>query len=287
MDGRTLTASTTESNTFSGPLVCMLSNSEKMIPSYLCNNIRLLFTIDSLANMYASTAVPSAFAITNFEVVYNMISMPDVESHVMNSQIPFSIKSNSYATSSYPLPSTAGAANITLPFSISYSSIRAAYFHFCGLSVNQVNGYFDSTDPTNPNFTNNTGGGAFQIGISGQILPQKALNSLDNKAGILTELYRTQQSIYNSQSMSINTLEFFSNTNTATTAVAPGKFILGFNLNVVSYNNIFSGLNTNNTPVNLLINSNTAMIGHTVILNANYDCLLQFDPSTKQIMVVK
>jgi hypothetical protein len=281
MDGRTMAVN--EVNTYSAPLICMLSNAEKVIPAYLSTGIRLLFTVDVAANMFANTFTASAFAITNFEVVYNLISIPDLESRVMNSNIPFNIKSNSYNVSSYPLNVSGGAGNITLPFSISYSSIRALFFHFASTTgTGTVNGVYDSPDPTN-------GSGSYQISVSGVCYPQKPLNTFDNKSSIMQELYRTQGSIFNANnSMSIDNVEFYAIDGTTTTIDKPAKFLLGFNLNVVQYNNIFSGLNSNNSPINLLITTNGAILAaHNTLMLTNYDCLIQFDPSTKTVIIVK
>ena len=77
MDGR-LCATAGETFTMSAPLYSLLGNSEKLIPLFLLQNMRLEFTFESLANVSSSVAgdsgsIMTGYSITNFEVVYNVI----------------------------------------------------------------------------------------------------------------------------------------------------------------------------------------------------------------------
>jgi hypothetical protein len=78
-DGSQITTTATTSVKFySAPLIGLLGGSEKLIPLFLMNNIRLAFTLDTLANIQSaiSTNVKAiAYQIDNFEVVYNMVNM--------------------------------------------------------------------------------------------------------------------------------------------------------------------------------------------------------------------
>ena len=78
LDGRSLgTVNTTTSFFASAPLVCTkLTGCEKFIPAFATGGIRLIFTLDTFANMFnaaftaaVQTAGATPTAITNFEVV--------------------------------------------------------------------------------------------------------------------------------------------------------------------------------------------------------------------------
>ena len=94
----------------SAPLICTkLSGCEKFIPAFATGGIRLVFTLDTIANMFSATTAIQAFInpssgtngtfITNFELVYDMIDFgPEVERSVL-SQPSIMIKSNGYSNS--------------------------------------------------------------------------------------------------------------------------------------------------------------------------------------------
>ena len=100
LDGRTMPAiltATPQSYFVSAPLVCTkLSGCEKFIPAFATGGIRLIFTLDTYANMFNTvTSLNTATSlITNFEVVYDMIDFgPEVERSIL-SQPSIMIKSN-------------------------------------------------------------------------------------------------------------------------------------------------------------------------------------------------
>jgi len=73
----TITPAVTVVRQYSAPLVAsLLGSAEKLIPLFLLNNIRLAFTLDTLANIQTAIAADvkvTAYQIDNFEVVHNMI----------------------------------------------------------------------------------------------------------------------------------------------------------------------------------------------------------------------
>jgi hypothetical protein len=119
LDGRTMPAvptATPVSYFVSAPLVCTkLTSCEKFIPAFATGGIRLIFTLDTYANMLSTmTAVNTITTnITNFELVYDLIDFgPEVEQSVL-SQPSIMIKSNGYANSSVTVP-TGTNGTITL-----------------------------------------------------------------------------------------------------------------------------------------------------------------------------
>ncbi len=94
LDGRllpTIAVGASTSYFVSAPLVCTkLSGCEKFIPAFATGGVRLLFTLDTIVNIFSATATIQAFInpvvgtngtfITNFELVYDMIDFgPEVE----------------------------------------------------------------------------------------------------------------------------------------------------------------------------------------------------------------
>ena len=71
LDGRLLTIN--EASTLSAPLMSILSNSEKLIPLFAMGAIRISLTMDSIANMFTSTDVPTGFVISDVQLHYKIV----------------------------------------------------------------------------------------------------------------------------------------------------------------------------------------------------------------------
>jgi hypothetical protein len=62
-----------ETNDFAGPLMSILSNSEKLIPLFAMPQVRITLTVESLANMFTSVVVPTGWILSNVELRYKVI----------------------------------------------------------------------------------------------------------------------------------------------------------------------------------------------------------------------
>ena len=63
LNGRSFAAAA-ESATFAGPLNCILSSAEKLVPLGLMPNVRIQLTVDSIANIFTSTvAAPTSITL--------------------------------------------------------------------------------------------------------------------------------------------------------------------------------------------------------------------------------
>jgi len=298
LDGRLcITAGDTFS--LSAPLYSLLGNSEKLIPLFLLQNMRLEFTFESLANvssyLYADVTTNGItmtnYSITNFEVVYNVIDFgQEVQRQIIAENPKIRIKSSSYNTSIAPIASgTSG--NINLLYNLRYASIKSAFINFggtaagnaAGTAANSANRNMDSIDPTNSN-------GDFQLQIAGISYPQKPLSSVNNKAGIMNELRRAMGSIFNNNvALSINAYEFSRSDSTITTYDKPGKFWLGINLQKLTIPSkaFFTGVSTQNSPITAVINTGTStnqLINAMLI--AVYDAIIDIDTQTKQVVII-
>lgn len=278
-----------ETGYLSGPLYNCLSFSEKLVPLFLMNNTRLVFTIDTLTNMCNTQAGKNpftGFTISNFEICYNMIDFgSEIQNNIM-AMDKIRIKSQSFASSISPLASGV-SGNQNLVFNHRYSSVKACYLN-CGGGdpLKSANKNMDAYDIT-------SGNGDYQIQVNGVNYPSRPLSTFNNKAGILQELRKSLNSIFDkSVSMSINSYEFSaqSPSTTVTTITGPSKFWVPFSLQklTIPQKAFFTGINTNGSPLTVSVNigTSTSQI-HNVMLILNYDLILEVDPQSKQVIVIQ
>ena len=288
LDGR-LCVAATDTFSLSAPLYCMLGNSEKLIPLFLLQNMRLEFTFESLANLSSNLSgdagsIMTGYSISNFEVVYNVIDFgQEIQRQIIAENPKIRIKSSSYNTSIAPI-TTGANGNVNLIYNLRYASIKSAFLNFGGSSTtNSANKNMDSIDPTSSN-------GDFSLQIAGISYPQKPLSSLNNKSGIMNELRRSMGSIFGSNvAMSINAYEFSRSDQVPTTYDKPGKFWVGINLQKLTIGSkaFFTGVSTQNSPITAIINTNTATTQTiNAMLIAVYDAIIDIDTQTKQVVIV-
>lgn len=271
----------------SAPLHGLLSGCEKLVPLFLLNNIRLQLTIDSLANIQSNLTAANLitdFAITNFEVCYNMVDFgAEVERETVALNPKLRIKSQSYSTGVQPLASgSQGTFNFV--YNQRYASVKSAFLNMGGSDpTKSANKLMDSYDIT-------SGAGDYSLQVGSINYPQKALSTTNNKGGILQELRRAMNSIYDkNNSMSINTLEFAYLSTSATTVPIPAKFWVGVNLQklTVPMKAFFTGVSTQSSPISVIVNTSVATAqAHNIMLILNYDAIIEIDTSSKQCMVV-
>jgi hypothetical protein len=292
LDGFTSTNATTATTVtryYSAPLHGLLSGSEKLIPLFLLNNIRLIFSLDTVANIQSALAAQATaitdFSISNFEVVYNCIDFGrEVEQEIIMMNPKIRLKSQSFFTGMQQLASgTSGTINLV--YNARFASVKSAFL-ICGggnaaISANRL---YDAYDITSQN-------GDYQLSIGSNLYPQKALSTVNNRSGLLTELRRAMGSIYDKNvSMSINGVEFDALSNEVTSIVQPCKHFIGFNLQTltVAQKAFFTGVSTQNAPITAIVNIGTATAQiHNIMLVLNYDSIMEIDSSTKQLVLIQ
>ena len=119
--------------------------------------------------------------------------------------------------------------------------------------------------------------------------PQKSLSTINNRAGVLQELRRAMNSIYDKNNRMItNHIEFGKMSTDATTPTVPAKFWVGVNLQklTVAQKTLFMGVSTSNSPISVIINigTQTAQL-HNVMLILNYEALIEIDTTTRQCQI--
>ena len=289
LDGAVIDGTTAGTYTrfYSAPLNGLLAGSEKLIPLFLLNNIRLQFTLDTLANIQTNitaNAKITDFKISNFEVCYNMIDFGhDVEREIIAMNPKVRIKSQSYSTGTQSVAITSGSLNLV--YNQRFASVKSAYLNIGGTDAAiSANKLFDSYDIT-------SGNGDYQFQIGSINYPQKALSTTNNKSGILQELRRSMNTIFGSNvSMSVNAIEFGSVSATVSTVSVPAKFWVGVNLQklTIPQKAFFTGVSTQNSPITVMVNVGTASAQvHTVMLILNYDAIIEIDTSTKQCVLIQ
>lgn len=273
LDGRLMTLN--EVGSFSTPLPNILSSADKLIPAFAMPQIRLQLTLDSLANMFTTTVVPTGFVLSNVELCYKMLDIPSAQAYTMSLD-KFYIKSNGFTNSAVSLASsTAGSSSLV--FNQRLASIKSAIVSFSGTDANSLNKWGDSYAPSST--------ATYQLAIAGEYFPQRPLSVALNKSGILMELKNAIGSIYErSNAMSVNGLEFNRVVGTVTTYSEPAKHYIGVSLEKL-HSGLLTGISTQNSPISLQLFTASTAQPLTVNLILNYDALIEVSPMDKQVSV--
>jgi hypothetical protein len=280
LDGRQLTIN--ETGSFAFPLVSVLSNAEKLIPLFAMPQVRVVLTMESIANMFTSTAVPTAWSISNVQLRYKIVDFGGaVEQIVLGSSDKLYIKSQSFALTSQTLAANS-TGFIELVYNLRYASVKSLFAINGNRATGGSNGAFDSVDLTSSN-------GDYSFSVGGVLYPPAPISTRTSKTQALLELRSAVGSIFDkNNNMSINSIEFnLSSTAAASTYQAPAKFYVGTSTERLNSNNLLTGISTNNSPISYRINTGTATgaANSTVSLIINFDCLLEVDTMMRQVSV--
>lgn len=281
LDGRQLVVN--ETGSFAFPLVSLLSNAEKLIPLFAMPQVRIVLTMEAIANMFTqNVATPTAFTISNVQLRYKVVDFGGaVEQIVLGSADKLYIKSQSFALSSQTLAANSSGF-IELVYNLRYASVKSLFAINGNRATGTSNGAFDSVDLTSSN-------GDYSFSVGGVLYPPAPINTRTAKAMAMLELRSAVGSIFDkANNMSINQVEFnFSSTAAATTFQAPGKFYVGTSTERLNSNNLLTGISTQNSPISYRINTGTSIGANnsTVSLVVNYDALIEVDTLTRQVAV--
>ena len=279
LDGRVLTVS--ETGTFAAPLPCMFSNCEKLLPAFAMPQMRLELVVSTLADMFKAVGgvIPTVITLSNLELCYTQIEMgADIEAMVRSSGLAH-IRTHSFVNSASTLAS-ATSGQISLVYNQRLASIKSAFLFMAQANAATNNGEFDSVDIT-------SGNGAYSLTIAGRQYPQNQLSTAQNKAGIFQAFRAACGTIYApDNNCSINSVEFGYNSGATTTVSAPGKFIVGVDLEVIDNEYIMSGISSQNSAISVNVQLGTATSTvHNIHLILNYDALLELDFAAGQASV--
>lgn len=290
VNGRKLGASPTTFNV-SAPLPCVLSQCESYVPLFLFGSVRIILTLDTIANMFNATNIPTGYTLTNFELCYDVINFdPAVESYyasLANQAGKIVLKSSSVATGSQPL-ATGSSGSFQVPFNYRLASIKSLLLH--------------TSPAVAPGATNGTGkhcaldvtsnNGDYQFEVGGVLYPPRALSTVNNKAGIVSELCLSLFGNRNilSSSLGLSPVTFnVTSSSYPDNYVAPGMFIVGVNTErVPSSTSMLTGVSSLLAPINVRVNANTALSQACQLrLYALYDALIEIDVNTREVRILQ
>ena len=290
VNGRKLGASPTTFNV-SAPLPCVLSQCESYVPLFLFGSVRIILTLDTIANMFNATNIPTGYTLTNFELCYDVINFdPAVEAYyasLANQAGKIVLKSSSVATGSQPL-ATGSSGSFQVPFNYRLASIKSLLLH--------------TSPAVAPGATNGTGkhcaldvtsnNGDYQFEVGGVLYPPRALSTVNNKAGIVSELclalFGNRNILSSSLGLSPTTFNVTSSSY-PDNYVAPGMFIVGVNTErVPSSTSMLTGVSSLLAPINVRVNANTALSQACQLrLYALYDALIEIDVNTREVRILQ
>lgn len=287
VNGRALTAGG-DNFTVGGPLGNILSNCDHLYPLKYSPAVRVQLTLDSIANMITAGALPTTFTITNAELCFDVITFSqEVESAVMSmadERGKIMIKSQSYLSSGQAT-SAVSSGSLEYVYNMRLASIKGLFLHASGTHANSINKFYDALDITSSN-------GAYQFYIASSPYPPRPISTANNKNGaVLCELSGAFGPAHDLLTTNFAiTPDEFNYTNTATTTIqSMGKFYVGVNTERLSSNSVMlSGVSSQNSPISLRIDLNTATTNAQVLqLIALFDAVIEIDLANKQVAVLQ
>jgi hypothetical protein len=294
VNGRLL-GTTPDSFPLSAPLPCLLSQSESYVPLFMFGAVRIILTLDTIANMFNTTNAPSAYTLSNVELCYDVINFdPAVESYyasLANQSGKIVLKSYSVATGSQPLAS-GSSGSFQLPFNYRLASIKSLLLHNSpAVAPGATTG---SGKHTALDITSNNGSYSFEVAQN--IYPPRELSTANNKAGIISELCLA---LFGNKNIASNSLGITPATWDVTSTSygaggtdaysAPGGFLVGVNTErVPSSSSMLTGVSSLLAPINVRLNINTATSQACQIrLFALYDALIEIDVNTREVRILQ
>ena len=269
------TSLTADTISVSMPLMCVLSQAEKLLPLFLMPQVKLQLTVDSINSMFTGANTPSAFTLSNVELRYKTVDFGNsVESMLRAAAPKIVIKSQSYGVSSQTL--TGGSSgSVDLVFNQRYASVKAL-FALNGSSATNANGAFDSV--------NLAPGSNYAFLVGGVQYPQKRLNSATNRAAFMSELRSAVGSVHDrTNALSIDAYEFSFNAvnNGSITYISPAKFYVATSTERIGSDAMLTGISTENTPITYSIGLGEATTSTSQItLVVNHDAIFEIDSVT-------
>ncbi len=240
----------------SGPLGNIISMSERMLPLFAMEEVRITLTTEKLVEIISGTkpAECTGYQITDVELHFDILEIPNADSILSSMQGAdgnITVKSQSYTVNSQSLQ-VGSAGQQELVFNSRLASIKSLVSVFSGGNAGHTkNGKFDSVD-----VTQGQPGGAYQYFIGGTAVgPQRALAPGRNRAAVFSELGNVWSAPHDimSSNMAITKDEFACVDGTDTTSQVPGKFFFGCSTEKAT-GPLMSGVSSMMSPITLRLN---------------------------------
>lgn len=280
-------AGSAESWTMAIPVNCLFSNADSLIPLKFMPASTIQLTTDTVANLFILGTTPvTNYALTNVELVYDLVDFNDEIDQVVlsmaDSRGKIMIKSQSYLTSGQTsTASTSGT--IEFVYAMRLASIKSLWLYMGGTHANSLNKQFDSLDITTSN-------GSYQFNIANVAYPSRPISTSLNKNGALMELSTCFGPAHDlsSANFSINPTEWNYTNNSTTTALLPGKFYIGTNVERLSTGSVLlTGISSQLSPISVRIEIGTQTTNsQNLILCALFDAIIECDLPNRQVNVL-
>lgn len=281
------------------PLMCILSQADRLIPLFALEQVEMTLYMDQLSNFVAPSTDSTPQTITsvtasNMELIYDNLSLgQDYENMVRSMPSSFYIRSTNMPSFSQALLGSGSAGSVDLSYAVRYNSIRSIFQVF--QKAASTNAGFDFWDPFSEGGAPTTSaylGGTVQWSCDNVQYPQRALDLARNRTGVRAELSQavcSAQHTHEAYDMSITYAEWTSaNTAANSTSVAvPSTVIFGTSVEKVTgiSNRALNGISSKNSNINTRLVFNSAWDSATALMFLIVDVVLVIDPVTKQLMV--
>lgn len=295
VDGVVGTASGTKDLYVAVPLVCSaLVHSDKLLPTGLMGSYRVQLTLASITDIFTIPANVSSYTITQPELCIQAINMGSaIDNVVAGMGQKLYIRTNGWANSSQSTSATS-AGFYSLPFNHRYESIENLFLLSTTSNTSKgVNTWGDSFNPMGLVGVN----GSVQFQIGNSQYPLLPINNSTGGGASVQQYLRACAGLITDQrnTMCINysSFNYYAGDATASTADSPAKYIIGIPLNRVnsatpySASSLLSGVSATQSPILVQLSAGTAF-NSTMTFNliAEYTCLIEIDPVSKQVSVV-
>jgi hypothetical protein len=270
------------------PLSCILSQCQKMIPLFLMPQVRIVMTLETIANAFTgSTPTVTGYTVTNAEISYDMVRFSNNVEQLVKAMGGESgklyLKSQSMTFTGASLSSGA-SGSMQLIYNQRISSLKGVLAHLVSLDgAKATNKAFDSVEITQ--------GGTYQFYVNSIPYPARQFDCTNNKSAVMAELRAFIASNHNVQAsnMAITQREFAQTITSTTTSDIVGKFFVGVNLEKIQGDSgkaLLSGISTSNSPISLQISTAVALPNAcTVYLLCVFDALIEIDVNMKNASV--
>jgi hypothetical protein len=294
VDSRTIAASATVNKiSCSVPLCNLLQNASdgKMIPLDM-GEFRLLLTLDQLANFACEsdgTATSlTAFSITDVEYHYDCVVFDaQTDALIKGSQVDSAgdlyIKTESYQTSQSVI-AQGQQGSLEVPFANSLTSIKSLITNFTRSDRYKQFASYDITGAA---------GGSVSYTIAGIPYPPRPLDTLNHRSSVVIE---TIGALHGNKANASHTNCSYSANNFRDVNVGQGddsvrdlsKATFGVSTEKLDGSYLLTGVSSMNSNSTVRLNIGTATpVACNVLMIFNHDCLLKYNPSTNQVVVMK
>jgi hypothetical protein len=271
----------------SAPLGCIFSSASKFLPLNM-GDTRITLTVEDIANFIFTRGVAtvSNLQISQIQLNYDIVQFDEMVENMIMGQADGAgdiyLKTQSYAVSSVPI-ANAFQGQTEIPYAQSLTSIKSLFSLFTPLVGNRS---FSSVDATMQN-------GSLQYTVAGRSLPETAISTVERPQyatlEFLAGIYGTHDPVTSART-SMSNFNWRNAGDGLDTAINTSKAYFGINCEKISSASTYflSGISSQNSNLTVRLTTNTALgAGVNSVLIVCYDAVIKFNPTMKQVVVLK